>query len=320
MTQVKDVSNVDAQVLVERVAAEVARRFARQLPVAAGPNPTVGPPFCAACPNPGHCVNTCPDAASAVRGAGADRVGGAPGVGAVEAQIAAMIDHTLLKPEATKDQVAYLCAEAVKYRFASVCVNPFWVPFCAELLRGHPVAVCTVIGFPLGANLPETKAAEAALAVAQGATEVDMVLNIGALKSGLLKLVEQDIAAVRQAVPGVVLKVILETSLLGDAEKVAACEAAVRAGADFVKTSTGFSTGGATAADVALMRRVVGEATGVKASGGVKDKKDAQLLIKAGANRIGASAGVKIMQEVQGLTAGVKAATRAPAGGGGGGY
>lgn len=313
---VKDVSGVDAQVLVERVALEVARRFARQLPVTAGPNPTPGPPFCAACSTPGRCVNTCPDAAGSVRQAGADRIGGAPGIGAVDRQIASMIDHTLLKPEATKDQVAFLCAEAAKYEFASVCVNPFWVPFCAQLLQGRPVKVCTVIGFPLGANQSEIKAQEAALAVAQGATEVDMVVNVGALKSGLMQVVEQDIAAVRAAVPGVVLKVILETSLLTDPEKIAGCEASVRAGADFVKTSTGFSTGGATAADVALMRRVVGEATGVKASGGVRDKKDAQLMIKAGANRIGASAGVKIMQEIQGLTGGVKAATRAPSGGG----
>ena len=307
---------LDAQVLVERVAAEVARRFGRQLPVARGSNPTPGPPYCAACPHPGTCVTSCPEAAGTVREAGADRVGGAPGIGAVDRQIAGMIDHTLLKPEATKDQVAFLCAEAAKYRFASVCVNPFWVPFCAQLLKGHPVKVCTVIGFPLGANQSEVKATEAALAVAQGATEVDMVINVGALKSGMLALVEQDIAAVREAVPGVVLKVILETALLTDPEKIAACEASIRAGADFVKTSTGFSTGGATAADVALMRRVVGEQAGVKASGGVRDKKDALLMMKAGANRIGASAGVKIMQEVAGLTAGVKQATRAPSAGG----
>jgi deoxyribose-phosphate aldolase len=193
-------------------------------------------------------------------------------------------------------------------------VNPFWVPFCAELMKGHSPMVCTVVGFPLGANQAAVKAEEARLAVAQGATEIDMVINVGALKSGLLDVVEKDIAAARAAIPGITLKVILETSLLSDQQKVAACEASVRARADFVKTSTGFSTGGATAGDVALMRRIVGEDVGVKASGGVRNKADATLMIKSGASRIGASAGVKILQEVRGLASGVKQAERAPAG------
>lgn len=311
----KELHTVDAQRLVERVAVEVARRFSTGQSISKGSQ--VGPPFCAACDVAGQCAKVCSDETSKIRDSGADRIGAAPGIGAVERQIASMIDHTLLKPEATKDEVAFLCAEAAKYGFASVCVNPFWVPFCADLLRGHPVAVCTVVGFPLGANQPQIKAEEARLAVAQGATEVDMVVNIGALKSGMNDLVERDIAAVRQAIPGVTLKVILETCLLNDPQKVAGCEASVRAGADFVKTSTGFSTGGATAADVALMRRVVGEDVGVKASGGVRNKADATLMIRAGASRIGASAGVKILQEVPGLGGGVKKAARdaAPAGG-----
>ncbi|MEZ0230601.1 MAG: deoxyribose-phosphate aldolase [Planctomycetota bacterium] len=230
-------------------------------------------------------------------------------MGALERKIAAAIDHTLLKPEATKDEVTYLCAEAAKYVFASVCVNPFWVPLCAKLLKGHPVAVCTVVGFPLGANRSDTKAEEARRAIAEGATEIDMVLNVGALKSGMIDVVEQDIRAVREATRGVILKVILETALLNDEQKIAACEASKRADADFVKTSTGFSTGGATAADVALMRRVVGDEMGVKASGGVRTKKDATLMMNAGATRIGASASVKILQELPSLGgASVKAA------------
>lgn len=310
----KELSTIDGQKLLERVAAEVAKRFqtGRSL-TGQSQSGQVGPPFCAACDVQGQCAKVCADATLTMKQSGADRIGGAPGIGEVERQIASMIDHTLLKAEATRDEVAFLCAEAAKYEFASVCVNPFWVPFCAELLRGRPVAVCTVVGFPLGANQSAIKAEEARLAVAQGATEVDMVVNVGALKSGLLDVVEKDIAAVRAAIPGVTLKVILETCLLTDPQKVAGIEASVRAGADFVKTSTGFSTGGATAGDIALMRRLVGDDLGVKASGGVRNKADAQLMIKAGASRIGASAGVKILQEVAGLGGGVKKASRDPA-------
>lgn len=309
----KDLSGVDAQVLLEKVAREIARRNERNLPTFSSGAPAPGPPFCGVCDSRGHCFKTCTPHAQSIADAGADRIGGAPGIGALDRKIASMIDHTVLKPETTKDQIEFLCAEAAKYGFASVCVNPFWVPYCAELLSGYPVAVCTVVGFPLGANSSAVKAEEARQAVAAGATEIDMVLNVGALKSGLLDVVERDIAAVRAAIPGIVLKVILETALLDDPEIIAACEASVRAGADFVKTSTGFSTGGATASHVALMRRVVGPEIGVKASGGVRNKADAKMMINAGATRIGASAGVKIMQEVAGLTGGVKKAARAAA-------
>lgn len=214
--------------------------------------------------------------------------------------IAKYIDHTLLKPEATKEQIEKICAEAKEYDFASVCVNPTWVSVASELLAGTDVKVCTVIGFPLGATTPEVKAYEATNAIQNGATEVDMVINIGALKSGNLELVKNDIQQVVDAAKGKALvKVIIETSLLTDEEKVTACKLSVEAGADFVKTSTGFSTGGATASDVKLMRETVGPAIGVKASGGVRSAEDAKNMIDAGATRIGASSGVLI---VKGLT------------------
>ncbi|MEW4287475.1 deoxyribose-phosphate aldolase [Rossellomorea marisflavi] len=212
-------------------------------------------------------------------------------------QIANMIDHTLLKPEATKEQVEILCQEAKEYTFASVCVNPTWVSYAHELLEGTQVKVCTVIGFPLGASTPEVKAYETKDAIANGATEVDMVINIGALKSGDDALVKRDMEAVVAASKGKALsKVIIETCLLTDEEKVKACKLAVEAGADYVKTSTGFSTGGATVADITLMRETVGPDIGVKASGGVRSLEDAQNMIEAGATRLGASSGVKIMQ------------------------
>lgn len=214
--------------------------------------------------------------------------------------VAAMIDHTLLKADAKKEQIEVLCQEAKEYSFASVCVNPTWVNYASQLLNGSSVKVCTVIGFPLGANTPETKAFETKNAIENGATEVDMVINIGALKDGNDSLVEQDIRAVVDAAQGKALtKVIIETSLLSDEEKVRACQLAVKAGANFVKTSTGFSTGGATVEDIALMRKTVGPEIGVKASGGVRSANDAKSLIEAGATRIGASSGVAI---VNGLT------------------
>lgn len=212
------------------------------------------------------------------------------------AQLAQMIDHTLLKPDATAEEIRRLCAEAREHRFFSVCVNPYWVPLCAELLQGSGVKVCTVIGFPLGANRPEIKAAEARDAIARGAAEVDMVINIGALKSGEDDVVRSDIRAVVEAAAGQALvKVIIETGLLTDAEKVRACQLAREAGADFVKTSTGFGRGGATVADVRLMRQTVGPEIGVKASGGVRDYETAVAMVQAGATRIGASAGVAIL-------------------------
>lgn len=206
------------------------------------------------------------------------------------------IDHTLLKADANKEQILSLIDEAKKYEFASVCVNPTWVKTAAELLKDSSVKVCTVIGFPLGANTSTVKAFEAAEAIKNGADEVDMVINIGAAKDGDWDLVESDIQAVVDASKDVTTKVIIETSLLTDEEKVKACQAAVRAGADFVKTSTGFSTAGATVADIALMRQTVGPDLGVKASGGVRSIADAQAMIEAGATRLGTSNGVDIMK------------------------
>ncbi|MGY4796558.1 deoxyribose-phosphate aldolase [Lysinibacillus sp. FSL K6-0057] len=214
----------------------------------------------------------------------------------MEQNFARMIDHTLLKAEATKEQIEKLCAEAKQFNFASVCVNPTWVKRSSELLQGTEVVVCTVIGFPLGANTPAVKAFEAKDAIANGAKEVDMVINIGALKDKNDELVQADIAAVVEAAKGSALvKVIIEACLLTDEEKVKACELAVAAGADYVKTSTGFSTGGATAEDIALMRKTVGPELGVKASGGVRSLEDMKKMVEAGATRIGASSGVAIM-------------------------
>lgn len=206
------------------------------------------------------------------------------------------IDHTLLKPDASQEQIETLIEEAKKYNFASVCVNPTWVNFAAQALKGTDVKVCTVIGFPLGANTPELKAFETSDAIQNGANEIDMVINIGALKSRNFDLVERDIRAVVEAAKGTLVKVIIETCLLTDDEKVKACQIAQKAGADFVKTSTGFSTGGATVEDVALMRKTVGPDMGVKASGGARSYEDALAFIKAGATRIGASSGVAIME------------------------
>ncbi len=209
--------------------------------------------------------------------------------------IAAMIDHTLLKPEATPAQIEKLCAEAAEYHFASVCVNPVYIPLAARLLKGTGVKVCCVVGFPLGAIAPEQKAAEAASCAAMGAEELDMVIHVGAAKAGDWALVQRDIEGVVKAAAGHTVKVIIETCLLTDEEKVKACEAAKAAGAHFVKTSTGFSTGGATTHDIALMRKTVGPEMGVKASGGVRDYETAMAMIEAGANRIGASAGIAIV-------------------------
>ncbi|MDL2432865.1 deoxyribose-phosphate aldolase [Streptococcus sp. SC1] len=206
------------------------------------------------------------------------------------------IDHTLLKPDASQEQIETLIEEAKKYDFASVCVNPTWVNFAAQALKATDVKVCTVIGFPLGANTPELKAFETSDAIQNGANEIDMVINIGALKSRNFDLVERDIRAVVEAAKGTLVKVIIETCLLTDDEKVKACQIAQKAGADFVKTSTGFSTGGATVADVALMRKTIGPDMGVKASGGARSYEDALAFIKAGATRIGASSGVAIME------------------------
>jgi deoxyribose-phosphate aldolase len=213
--------------------------------------------------------------------------------------IAHYIDHTLLKADATRAQITQLCREAQEYRFAAVCVNPTHVKLCADLLKDSGVAVASVAGFPLGATPPEVKAYEARQAIQNGATEIDMVINIGALKDGDYDLVERDIAAVVRVCRDshAVCKVIIEAALLSESEKAKACELAQKAGADYVKTSTGFGPSGATTADVALMRRVVGPEMGVKAAGGIRSLADAQAMIEAGASRIGTSAGIKIVQE-----------------------
>jgi deoxyribose-phosphate aldolase len=244
------------------------------------------------------CVRTCFDRAGNVVSAGAERLSSTLGVIPGNVDLARTIDHTLLKPDATQDQIAQLCYEARKYGFASVCVNPTWVELCVKLLEGSPVKVCTVIGFPLGASTPEVKAFETQVAIDHGATEIDMVINIGALKARDLELVAKDIRGVVTTAHagGAIVKVILEAVLLTDEEKTIACLLSKEAGADFVKTSTGFASGGATVHDVALMRRVVGPEMGVKAAGGVRTFEDAEHMLKAGATRIGASAGVKIIQ------------------------
>ena len=219
--------------------------------------------------------------------------------------LAAMIDHTLLKPEAGEEQIRAVVAEAVEFGFASVCVNPIWTPLCAELLAGTSVKTCTVVGFPLGATLPSIKVYEVEAVAALGADEVDMVLAVGRLRDGDYHLVYRDIAEVADAAHehDLILKVILETGLLTDAQKIAACVIAQEAGADFVKTATGFSGGGATVADIALMRRTVGPTMGVKAAGGVRTALDALKMVAAGATRIGSSSGVRIIQDLRAGTA-----------------
>jgi deoxyribose-phosphate aldolase len=243
----------------------------------------------------------CPDRLRGILDAGAERIG-LHAAGGSAGTVAAMIDHTLLKPDATRSDIETLCREAAQYEFASVCVNPTWVALCARLLQGSRVKVCSVVGFPLGATTADTKHYETRRAIFDGAREIDMVVNVGALKSGDLRLVQRDIEAVtapcRDA--GAVSKVIIEAALLTDEEKITACTLAKAAGADFVKTSTGFGPGGATAHDVALMRRAVGEEMGVKAAGGVRDLEAVKAMVAAGATRIGASAGVRIVQESRG--------------------
>lgn len=249
-----------------------------------------------------ECFVKCPDRMRSLIADGGVRFGLTGAESEAAREVARYIDHTLLKPDATRDEILKVCEEGVRFGFASVCINPIWVRDAACALRGSGVKVCTVIGFPLGANEPDTKAYEARRAIFDGASELDMVINIGALKSGDHDLVSRDIRGVVQVAHevGYICKVIIETALLTDDEKVSACLIAKEAGADFVKTSTGFSKGGATAADVALMRRAVGGQMGVKASGGVRDLKQAQEMIHAGATRIGASVGVKIIQEIVG--------------------
>jgi deoxyribose-phosphate aldolase len=255
----------------------------------------------ARCPCHSFAAECCPDRLRGVLEAGATRVG-IHAAGGASAGVAALIDHTLLKPDATRRDVEQLCHEATQFGFATVCVNPTWVPLAAGLLAGSPVRVCSVVGFPLGATSADVKGYETRRAIFDGAREIDMVINIGALKSGDLRVVERDIEAVTAPCRdcGVLSKVIIEAALLTDDEKVTACTLAKAAGADYVKTSTGFGPGGATAADVALMRRAVGSEMGVKAAGGVRDLEALQAMVAAGATRVGASAGVKIVRQARG--------------------
>ncbi len=250
-----------------------------------------------------YCPTFCRADVERIVDAGASRIGIVLGETATAHDWASLIDHTLLKPEASESDIRKLCDEAAEFGFASVCVNPVWVKKAAAFLKGSGVPVCTVIGFPLGATLPDVKAYEARRSIFNGAREVDMVINVGALKSGDDCAVEEDIKAVAEAAHenGILCKVIIETALLTNEEKVRACLASKNAGADFVKTSTGFSKGGATVEDVNLMRRTVGRSLGVKASGGVKGIDDARAMFEAGATRIGASVGVKIAQEASGI-------------------
>jgi deoxyribose-phosphate aldolase len=247
------------------------------------------------CEDCGLCVVRRPWSVRAIEEAGASRVASAAGTGGVPADMAGMIDHTLLKADATRDDVRKLCEEAKRYHFASVCVNTTWVPFAKALLHGTNVMVCAVVGFPLGAMTPSAKAFEAREAVRQGAAEIDMVLNQGALKSRDYETVFEDICKVVKASQPARVKVILETGALSQEEKIIAISLSKMAGAAFVKTSTGFGPGGATVEDIALMRRLVGRDMGVKASGGVRTKEDAEKMAQAGASRIGASASVAIV-------------------------
>ncbi len=253
----------------------------------------------------GHPTKIDPDSVKHMIDAGAGRIGYTPDGNDVPSGITELIDHTLLSPQATPDQIKKLCEEAVAYKFATVCVNPCHVKLCSQLLRGTPVKVCSVVGFPFGANTSEIKAMEARRAIRDGAREIDMVINIGALKAGDDETVLKDIMAVTEACRdgGALSKVIIETAMLTDDEKIRACKLAKKARADFVKTSTGYGPGGATVHDVALMSEAVkGTKMGVKASGGIRSFADAKKMILAGATRIGASAGVKITQEAREIT------------------
>ncbi len=290
---------MDLENLIEQITNEVIKRLENKndlTPIISSVIPNFQPDlFCIGC---GLCVQNCPDRAEGIIQAGAERIASNIGLINPRSDLASMIDHTLLKADATTEQIAKLCYEAMKFNFASVCVNPTNVRLSAQLLKGSSVKVCTVIGFPLGATTPEVKAYEASNAIQDGAQEIDMVINIGALKSSDYQLVEDDIRSVVNVCHNelVLCKVILETALLTDEEKIKACVLSKAAGADFVKTSTGFGPGGATIEDVALMKEVVGSFVGVKASGGIRDQTKAKAMIEAGANRIGASASIKIVR------------------------
>lgn len=285
------------QAAVEQIIEEITREVLLRLNQ---PQPANAAASCN-CTN-GSCVQNCAEKVETVVQAGASRVTATLGTRPYNSSIASYIDHTLLKPDASQDQIAQLCYEARSYGFASVCINPAQVKLAAQLLKDSNVAVCTVVGFPLGATPATVKAYETQQAIRDGATEIDMVINVGALKSQDYATVKEDIGAVVRAAhaSNALVKVIIEAALLTDEEKVIASHLSKLSGADFVKTSTGFGPGGATAEDVALMRKVVGPEIGVKAAGGVRNYTDAQTMITAGATRLGASAGVRIVKEAGG--------------------
>ncbi|HEV3201216.1 MAG TPA: deoxyribose-phosphate aldolase [Bryobacteraceae bacterium] len=294
MTQV-ELDTLVAQIgeeLLARAGSGVAQRAVPKL----GEGLNLPDQVCPGCVQ--RCVQTCARNTKEIIAAGADRVSASERLTKVDPTIAALIDHTILKPEATRADVVKVCREARQYNFASVCVNPYWVPLVRAELTGSPVKVCTVVGFPLGATSTEAKVAEAAAALRAGAQEIDMVINVGALRSGDHEAVKLDIQQVVKVSheARAIVKVILETALLDDNQKAVACTLTKLAGADFVKTSTGFGPSGATAHDIALMRQVVGPEMGVKASGGIRTLQDVQAMKAAGASRIGASASVKIVE------------------------
>jgi deoxyribose-phosphate aldolase len=291
------VTQIELDRLVAEIGEEILARVGRAEPAAKkGEGLNLPDQVCPGCVQ--RCAQTCGRNTKEIIAAGADRVSASERLTKIDPAIAALIDHTILKPEATRDDVVKICREARQYGFASVCVNPYWVPLVHAELAGSQVKVCTVVGFPLGATSTEAKVAETAVALRVGAQEIDMVINIGALRSGDQDSVRQDIRQVVETShrAGAIVKVILETALLDDAQKMVACALAKQAGADFVKTSTGFSTSGATAHDVALMRSVVGPGMGIKAAGGIRTLSDLRAMTAAGATRIGASASIKIVE------------------------
>jgi len=293
------------QTELDILVAQIGEAILARVPGSAGPAPApavkgeglnLPDQVCPGCVQ--RCVQTCARNTKEIIAAGADRVSASERLTKVDPSIASLIDHTILKPEATRADVVKICREARQYHFASVCVNPYWVPLVRAELAGSPVKVCSVVGFPLGATSTEAKVAEAAAAMRAGAQEIDMVINVGALRSGDTDAVRNDIQAVVKVAhdAGAIVKVILETALLDDMQKTVASRICKAAGADFVETSTGFSTSGATARDIALMRAAVGPGMGVKASGGIRTLQDLQSMAAAGATRIGASASVKIVE------------------------
>ena len=288
------------QAELDRLVAQIGEEILSRMPAATAPKKGEGlnlpDQVCPGCVQ--RCVQTCARNAKEIIAAGASRVSASERLTKIDPSIAALIDHTILKPEATRQDVLKVCREARQYHFASVCVNPYWVPLVAREVAGSSVKVCSVVGFPLGATTTDAKVAETAGALRNGAQEIDMVINVGALRSGDFDAVKNDIQQVVRVAhqAGAIVKVILETALLDDTQKTTASKLAKAAGADFVKTSTGFSSSGATAHDIALMRAAVGPEMGVKASGGIRTLQDVQAMTAAGATRIGASASVKIVE------------------------